>query len=225
MKKLLLISVLAASLAACGGADKPSESSADANVSSGDKDAQIAALQKDVAEMRADLYGVQLGTCGTVDYLAGPESYAAALEGLPEEKLTNVDWHKANAERDGVMTTQSGLQYTVVKPGAGGAKAKETDFVKVHYYGFFRNGEMFDSSYSRGRPSEFRRNQVVPGWIEALGDMTMCEARTVYVPGALAYGAQGRKNQDGSWAIKPDETLIFHVQLLNITEKKGLIKK
>jgi len=117
------------------------------------------------------------------------------------------------------MTTTSGLQYMVVQKGQGDAKPELTNIVKVNYHGTFRDGEKFDSSYDRGEPIEFPANGVIKGWVEALGDMKTCEARTLYIPGDLAYGPNGR----GS--IPPNATLVFHVQLLGIKVKKGLIDR
>jgi len=120
-------------------------------------------------------------------------------------------FHKANGKRDGVVTTPSGLQYTVVKKGLkNGTTPAVTDKVTVHYHGYFANGDVFDSSYQRGRTIDFPTNAVITGWVEALQDMTVCEARTLYIPGNLAYGRKGASG------IPPNSTLLFDVQLLAV---------
>lgn len=205
MKKLLMIALSAAALTAC---QQPA----------GDN-AGVDKLQSDVDTMKLDLYGAKVATCADDKILANTDAYQASLEGLPSADIKGEAWHTANGERDGVMTTPSGLQYTIVQPGQKDGKTPAlTDTIKVNYHGIFPNGEKFDSSYDRGEPIEFKANGVIAGWIEGLGGMAACEARTLYVPFNLAYGPKGRGG------IPPNATLLFHVQLLGI-EKKGLIKK
>lgn len=205
MRKILLLSVMGLTITACQAPQQDT--------------AKIDKLEADVAEIKADLYGKGLGSCDAADkILAGPADYAASLEGMPEASVEGADWHKANGERENVMSTPSGLQYTVVQEGIGDLIPRPTDIVRVNYHGFFKDGEKFDSSYDRGEDIEFPANGVIKGWIEALTAMKPCEARTLYIPGDLAYGPKGRGG------IPPNATLIFNVQLLGITEKKGLIK-
>ncbi|MDO9635083.1 MAG: FKBP-type peptidyl-prolyl cis-trans isomerase [Paludibacter sp.] len=116
-----------------------------------------------------------------------------------------------NALKEGVVTTESGLQYEVVKPGKG-ALPKETDKVKVHYHGTLVDGTVFDSSVDRGEPAEFGVNQVIKGWIEGLQLMPVGSKYKFYIPQELAYGAQGQ----GS--ITPYSTLIFEVELIAIVK-------
>ena len=116
-----------------------------------------------------------------------------------------------NGAREGVSTTDSGLQYKVVQEGvAGGLSPARTDPVIVHYHGYFPDGEVFDSSYERDETIDFEPGQVIGGWTEALMDMSVCEARTLYIPGDLAYGPQGRPG------IPPNATLLFNVQILGV---------
>lgn len=116
-----------------------------------------------------------------------------------------------NAERDGVMTTDSGLQYEVVEAGDGASPSAE-DAVKVHYTGTLIDGEVFDSSRERGEPVTFVLNQVIPGWTEGLQLMSEGAHYKFYVPSDLAYGPGGAGNQ----VIGPNETLIFDVELLAV---------
>jgi FKBP-type peptidyl-prolyl cis-trans isomerase FklB len=115
-----------------------------------------------------------------------------------------------NAERDGVVTLDSGLQYEVLKAGDG-EKPTADSTVRTHYHGTLMNGEVFDSSYDRGQPAEFPVNGVIKGWTEALQLMPVGSKWKLFVPSELAYGEQG-----AGGSIGPYETLVFDVELLNI---------
>lgn len=169
------------------------------------------AITEKLDALEKQVNGQVFGSCSSEKTIA-LDDYNASMEGLPDAKLESTEWHKAMGEMDNVMTTQSGLQYKVIVPGqADGAKPKPTDMVKVNYHGTFADGKMFDSSYRRNKPSDFQANGVIQGWVEALADMKPCEARTLFIPGKLAYGEQGRPG-----AIPPNATLVFNVQLLDI---------
>ncbi|MBE02151.1 FKBP-type peptidyl-prolyl cis-trans isomerase [Marinobacter lutaoensis] len=114
-----------------------------------------------------------------------------------------------NAKKEGVQTTESGLQYEVIEPGSG-AKPGADDTVKVHYTGELLSGEVFDSSRERGEPVTFALNQVIPGWTEGLQLMSEGARYKLYIPADLAYGPGGNR------AIGPNETLIFDVELLDV---------
>ncbi|MGI9294262.1 MAG: FKBP-type peptidyl-prolyl cis-trans isomerase [Pseudomonadales bacterium] len=114
-----------------------------------------------------------------------------------------------NATKDGVVTTDSGLQYKVITEGSGKKPAAD-DTVKVHYHGTLINDKVFDSSVDRGEPVEFGVGQVIPGWTEALQLMPIGSKWEVYIPSDLAYGPGGRQG------IEPNSTLIFEVELLEI---------
>ena len=174
---------------------------------------EIDALKTDVEALKLEVFGDPLATCPDDKHLADISAYAASLEGLPGADLEPNEWHKLNGERAEVQTTPSGLQYVVVQEGTDGAPSPVGgEVVRVHYHGFFPNGDKFDSSYDRGEPSEFPANRVIRGWVEALTDMKPCEARTLYIPGDLAYGEQGRPG------IPPNASLLFHVQMLGIVQ-------
>jgi FKBP-type peptidyl-prolyl cis-trans isomerase FklB len=117
-----------------------------------------------------------------------------------------------NRERKGVIVTESGLQYEVVKMGTG-KKPSSTNTVKVHYTGTLINGTKFDSSVDRKEPAEFPVNGVIKGWTEALQLMPVGSKFKLFIPEALAYGANGAGE-----AIKPYSTLIFDVELLEIVK-------
>lgn len=119
-----------------------------------------------------------------------------------------------NANKDGVETTASGLQYQVISQGADGAASPdEDDVVKVNYVGTLINGSEFDSSVARGRPATFPLNRVIDGWTEGVQLMKVGDKFRFFVPPELGYGERG------SDSIGPNEALIFEVELLDVTER------
>ena len=116
----------------------------------------------------------------------------------------------ANAKKEGVVTTATGLQYKVLEAGTG-ARPKATDTVNVHYRGTFIDGKTFDSSYDRGEPISFPLNRVIPGWTEGVQLMPVGSKYEFYIPYQLAYGERG-----AGGAIPGYATLIFQVELLAI---------
>ncbi len=125
-------------------------------------------------------------------------------------KKRGEDYLKANADKEGITTTESGLQYKVLTQGDG-AKPAATDQVTVHYRGTLIDGTEFDSSYSRGEPTSFALNQVIPGWTEGVQLMSVGSKYQFFIPYELAYGERG-----AGGSIGPFETLIFEVELLEI---------
>lgn len=134
----------------------------------------------------------------TITQIKYGEAIAAAEKFLEENKL-----------KEGVITTESGLQYEVITMGKG-KKPQATDRVKVHYHGTLIDGTVFDSSVDRGEPASFGLNQVIPGWTEGLQLMPVGSKFRFYIPQQLGYGTR----QTGS--IPPYSTLIFEVELLGI---------
>ena len=118
----------------------------------------------------------------------------------------------ANKAKEGVVTTESGLQYKELVAGDG-AKPTETDTVYVHYKGTLVDGTEFDSSYKRGEPATFPVNGVIPGWVEALQLMNVGDKWELTIPSDLAYGPGGT----GS-TIGPNATLLCEVELLEIVK-------
>jgi len=175
--------------------------------------ADVKELRKDVDALKLEVFGDPLLSCEDSRVLADISAYQDSISDIPEADLEPEVWHTSNGLRKGVVTTESGLQYTVVKAGNEGATSPVgSQLITVNYHGFYPNGETFDSSYDRQEPIEFPANGVIKGWIEAMGTMKPCEARTLYIPGNLAYGETGRG------AIPPNATLLFHVQLLGINQ-------
>lgn len=116
----------------------------------------------------------------------------------------------ANAKRQGVVVTKSGLQYEVLQEGKG-KSPKATDTVRCHYEGRLLDGTVFDSSYKRGEPADFGLNQVIPGWTEGVQMMKEGAKFRFTIPYLLAYGEQG-----AGASIPPFSTLIFDVELIKV---------
>ena len=112
-----------------------------------------------------------------------------------------------NGAKEGVTTTESGLQYKVLTAGTG-VKPNTSSTVEVHYAGRLLDGTEFDSSVKRGVPAQFGVTQVIAGWTEALQLMPEGSKWELYIPAALAYGP------GGTGPIGPNSTLIFEVELL-----------
>ena len=119
----------------------------------------------------------------------------------------------ANAKKDGVKTLPSGVQYKVIKEGAGAIPA-DTSLVKVHYEGRLLNDSVFDSSYKRGEPVTLRCNQTIKGWTDAMVHMPAGSVWEVYIPQDLAYG----EREQG--IIKPFSVLVFKIELLEVNPKR-----
>ena len=117
----------------------------------------------------------------------------------------------ANAKKDSVVTTKSGLQYKILTAGTG-AVPTATQKVKVNYEGRLIDGTVFDSSYKRKQPATFACNQVIKGWTEALTMMPVGSKWEVYIPQELGYGSRE------AGKIPPFSTLIFTVELLEIVQ-------
>jgi FKBP-type peptidyl-prolyl cis-trans isomerase FkpA len=137
---------------------------------------------------------------------------AKATAASGKNQTEGAEFLAKNKAVKGVFSTPSGLQYMVLRQGAG-VRPKTTDRVRVNYQGALLNGTVFDSSYDRGQPTEFALNQVITGWTEGLSLMPVGAKYRFWIPGELAYGAKG--TPDGT--IGPNSTLVFDVELLAIT--------
>jgi FKBP-type peptidyl-prolyl cis-trans isomerase FklB len=127
-------------------------------------------------------------------------------EALAEKFMT------ANAGREGVSTTASGLQYEVLESGSGGTPGAESTVV-THYHGTLVDGTVFDSSVNRGEPAEFGVHQVIPAWTEALQMMSVGDKWRIACPPQLAYGEQGAGSE-----IPPNTALVFEIHLIEIKD-------
>lgn len=117
-----------------------------------------------------------------------------------------------NAKKEGVKTTESGIQYQVIREGDGEIPTAD-DTVIADYEGTLIDGTKFDSSYDRGEPATFPVDGVIKGWQEVLQMMKEGAKWRVVIPGNLAYGPQGAGDKIG-----PNETLIFDIELIAITQ-------
>lgn len=130
-------------------------------------------------------------------------------EQLKEEGSLFLEQNKA---KEGIVETESGLQYKILKEGTGKSPGAN-DEVTVHYTGKLTDGTVFDSSVDRGEPVTFGVSQVISGWTEALQLMQEGDKWELYIPYDLAYGERGAGGQ-----IPPFATLIFEVELLKVNE-------
>lgn len=151
-------------------------------------------------------------------FIQGREKLKAEQKAILDKELYK-DWIKQNEDfltqnktKAGVTTTESGLQYEVIKMGNGPKPTAEST-VRVHYVGTLIDGTEFDSSIKRNEPAEFPVVGVIPGWTEALQLMPVGSKFKIYIPQNLAYGATGAGD-----VIKPFSTLIFEVELLQIVK-------
>ncbi|WP_373020086.1 FKBP-type peptidyl-prolyl cis-trans isomerase [Thiomicrorhabdus sp.] len=115
-----------------------------------------------------------------------------------------------NAKKEGVVVTESGLQYEIIEEGTGEKPGAES-VVSTHYHGTLIDGTVFDSSVERGQPAQFPVNRVIAGWTEALQMMPTGSKWRLYIPHNLAYGPQGSGGK-----IAPYSALVFDVELLEI---------
>jgi len=128
-----------------------------------------------------------------------------------EAAQANVDFLAENAQQEGVITTDSGLQYQVLEEGEGEVSPGPDDVVTVHYEGRLLDGTVFDSSVSRGEPVDLPVSGVIPGWVEILQLMQVGDKLKVTIPSELAYG-----EASPSPVIPPNSILIFEMELLEI---------
>jgi FKBP-type peptidyl-prolyl cis-trans isomerase len=172
--------------------------------------------------------GVKDALAGGTTLLTDEEAQAAIMEvqkqmqAKQQEKLKEAgDANKkegeaflaANKGKEGVVTLPSGLQYKILKEGAG-PKPTASDSVVCNYRGTLINGTEFDSSYKRGQPATFPVSGVIKGWTEALQLMAVGSKWQLFIPSELAYGERGAGADIG-----PSSTLIFEVELLSIEDK------
>ncbi|MER2177049.1 MAG: FKBP-type peptidyl-prolyl cis-trans isomerase, partial [Stenotrophomonas maltophilia] len=137
------------------------------------------------------------------------EAKSAAQAGT--NRVEGNNFLAKNKTAPGVVTTASGLQYQVLRPGSG-ERPLPTSKVRVNYEGKLLDGTVFDSSYQRGQPIEFGLDQVIKGWSEGVSLMPTGSKYRFWIPGELAYGEQGTPGGP----IGPNATLTFDVELLNV---------
>ncbi len=139
------------------------------------------------------------------------ESERLAALGVKNE-TEGAAFHAENLDKEGIVTTESGLQYEVLGEGDG-ARPEISDRVSLHYKGTLLDGTQFDTSYDGAEPVEFGVGAVIPGFSEGLQLMAVGSHYRLFIPSNLAYGAQGSPP-----LIGPNATLIFEVEMLGIVE-------
>lgn len=147
------------------------------------------------------------------------QSEAKQLIELKQKAETNAkigaEFLAANAKKEGVQSTKSGLQYQILKQGTG-KSPKANSVVKVNYEGRLIDGTVFDSSIARNQPAEFQVSQVIQGWTEGLQLMKEGAKYRFFIPAQLGYGQIGSGD-----VIEPNSTLIFDVELLEVLPKSS----
>ena len=139
---------------------------------------------------------------------------AAEMEAVAtKNKAEGESFLAENAKQEGIVVTESGLQYKILEPGEGDAPGP-ADLATVHYRGTLIDGTQFDSSYDRGQPATFPVGGVIPGWTEALQLMKPGARFQLFIPADLAYGERGA-GQD----IGPNATLLFDVELISVEKE------
>jgi FKBP-type peptidyl-prolyl cis-trans isomerase FklB len=155
-------------------------------------------------EIQAALAALQQAT-----QLAQAEKRNSAMQANLDASAASL---AANAEKEGIVVTESGLQYKILTAGEG-AKPSADDTVTVHYEGRLFDGTVFDSSIQRGEPATFPVGGVIAGWTEALQLMPVGSKWQLFIPADLAYGENGAGN-----VIQPNSALVFDVELLAIQD-------
>lgn len=174
-------------------------------------DALVLALNDVIAGTASRLSEAEKrATIEEVQKIAQAKQMAANSEKSAKNKAEGAAYLAENGNKDGVTTTDTGLQYKVLTAGDG-AQPKASDTVKVHYKGTLIDGTVFDSSYDRGEPAVFPVTGVIAGWVEALQLMKVGDKFELTIPSDLAYGANG-----SGPTIGPDAVLVFDVELLAI---------
>ena len=137
---------------------------------------------------------------------------ADAAQAVLSEGLAASEAYLAeNAQRDGVITMESGLQYEIIESGPDGPSPTTSDSVLAHYHGTLTDGSVFDSSVDRGEPATFGVSQVIEGWTEALQAMKVGDKWRLFIHPDMAYG-----ESSPTPAIPPNSALIFEVELSEI---------
>jgi len=237
MKKILVVLIIAAGLASCHSSKKAccdqSASKPQATVMTSFKDTVSYMIGTDIAksfsqnkiDINLDLLfeGIKAGYNGT-DTVFTQQQFQEVMGRFQKEmqqkqqveaakeatlnKEKGKAYMEANAKKEGVMQTASGLQYKILRD-ATGAKPAATNTVKVHYEGRLIDGTIFDSSYERGEPIEFGLGQVIKGWTEGLQLMSVGSMYELTIPSDLGYGDRPMQS------IPAGSTLIFKVELLD----------
>lgn len=174
-----------------------------------DLEAVLAGVQHQYNEQQAALTSEQMNPA--YEAIQKRQQAKAAEQDGKRQELAK-QFMVANAEREGVTTTESGLQYEVLEAGSGATPSAQSTVV-THYHGTLVDGTVFDSSLERGEPAEFGVTQVIPAWTEALLLMSVGDKWRIACPPVLAYGEQGAGD-----SIPPNTALVFEIHLIDIKD-------
>lgn len=237
MKKILslsVLSVIAGAMVSCGGGVSSSVSiktpvdTAAYAIGFANGQALVGSLKGfpgdslDGKLVAAGLYDALVGNAGKMSFEDAQAFLQKYVQDVQEQvKLKNIEEETKTLEEnksvEGVVTTESGLQYKYEVEGQGAKATSPADTVVVHYKGTTVDGKQFDSSYDRGEPAVFPLNAVIPGWTEAFQIFPVGSKVTMWIPSALAYGEREVGN------IGPSRLLRFDCELLEVrpfVEKK-----
>lgn len=230
MKKILTIAVicsLGALLMASCGSNKTSDGKQPATISQSDVDSVSYMIgystgmqikQSDFGPLNADqiVKGIKAACSGVeIDYMQFQQIVNGFMEkrsaAIGEEMIKkSAEFLENIAKEEGVVKTESGLMYKIVKEGEG-IKPAERDTVEVDYEGKNLDGKVFDSSYDRGQTATFPLNGVIKGWTEGMQYIGEGGEIMLYIPAELAYGDRGAGSD-----IHPNEALTFKVELKSV---------
>lgn len=164
----------------------------------------------DTDALMAGLFDALGGAESRVDADSLRKAFAELEQRAREEQSKELNaWLTQNAEKEGVVTTASGLQYEVIESGDG-PSPQPSDTVEVHYHGTLVDGTVFDSSVERGQTIKFPVTGVIQGWVEALQLMQVGDKWRLFIPPSLGYGSRA------TGKIPPNSILIFEVELIGI---------
>lgn len=242
MKKLGIVLAGTVLLAACGG---PKDDASNAEIKSDDQKASYALGFRSAEQMSAMegldvdalVAGLRDGFQDEPESRLGDEDLDQLIRDyqmrmmekrqakVEEDAKANLEEGKKfleeNAKKEGVTTTESGMQYEVLKSGEEGAESPTLDdTVEVHYTGSLTDGTVFDSSVERDKPAVFGLKHIIPGWQEALPMMKVGDKWKLYLPPELGYGEQGAGGDIG-----PNEVLVFEVELLDVKDQGDAAKE
>lgn len=230
MKKILTIAAIcslsALALASCGS-NKTADGKQPASISQADVDSVSYMIgystgmqikQNDFGPLNADqiIKGIKAACSGVeIDYMQFQQIVNGFMEkrsaAVGEEMIKkSTDFLAKIAKEDGVVTTESGLMYKIIREGEG-IKPAEQDTVEVHYEGKNLDGKVFDSSYERDQTATFPLNGVIRGWTEGMQYIGEGGEIMLYIPADLAYGERGAGGD-----IHPNEALTFKVELKSV---------
>lgn len=180
-----------------------------------DVNALVAAIKDAVAEQEPQMTNEEMAAAQQAFQLKRQEEYSALVA---KNKAAGEAFMVENKDKKGVKTTESGLQYEVLRKGKGD-KPASTDTVSVHYAGTLIDGSSFDSSYSRNAPAEFNVGSMIPGFSEGLQLMKVGAKYRFVIPSDQAYGERAPES------IGPNQVLVFEVELLDIVKQAETTEK